>query len=326
MNQKARHNAVCVSPLALLAIASSLPFSCLPVDGLRTEKQHATNQGGRGSVVASALVGLSCGLQGDSRVADLNATLHSSRSTAAIRLLSASRLPAPRVGSVRDSEPRNAFTQLRRTPAADKVHGSLSFVFSAPSSGYGAPSAALAPSFSFSRSFSTAAAVERATGQPMHQRTSLGSASSAVGDQSGDADSLRARVEKLVKSAPVVVFMKGTPEDPRCGYSRSIVEILQLAASEVPALAGLQQAESSLPRSLPEGFFLPVDVWEDLPLREALKRYTNWPTVPQLFIEQQFVGGTDVAAEMFRDSSLHEAIAEAAKKFVEAQRHATQNN
>ncbi|CBZ56093.1 conserved hypothetical protein [Neospora caninum Liverpool] len=114
--------------------------------------------------------------------------------------------------------------------------------------------------------------------------------------------------------------MKGTPENPQCGYSRAIVEILQLAASEEPALSGSDKADASAPNTLPGGFFRPVDIWEDLALREALKRYTNWPTVPQLFIEHQFVGGTDIAAEMFRDRSLHQALSQAAKKFAETAR------
>ncbi|KEP65584.1 UNVERIFIED_CONTAM: glutaredoxin domain-containing protein [Hammondia hammondi] len=227
-------------------------------------------------------------------------------------------------------------TSVRQAPTADiesstelflnpkNVHSLLDFASASPPHSY-----AHTPSFdaeyqssSVSHRTISPVATVNFSGKHAHEGTLQRSSDSGGIEEANTDERLRARVERLVQSAPVVLFMKGTPKNPRCGYSRAIVEILQLAASEEPSLSGCDTTDPSPASSLPEGFFRAVDVWEDLELREALKRYTNWPTVPQLFIEHQFVGGTDVAAEMFRDRSLHQALSRAAKMFAEDARDA----
>ena len=87
------------------------------------------------------------------------------------------------------------------------------------------------------------------------------------------AHALVPKVEEKVKSSPVVIFMKGTPQFPQCGFSSRAVQVLKAAGVE--NVVG-------------------VDVLADDPLWEALEDFTKWPTVPQIFIKGQFVGGVDI--------------------------------
>jgi monothiol glutaredoxin len=87
---------------------------------------------------------------------------------------------------------------------------------------------------------------------------------------------LKKQIEEMVKANKVVIFMKGTPEAPRCGFSNQAVRILQ----------GLNQPLKS------------VDVLSDDALWGALEEYTRWPTVPQIFINGEFVGGCDIVTEL----------------------------
>lgn len=98
---------------------------------------------------------------------------------------------------------------------------------------------------------------------------------------------LIAKVEEIVKSSPVVIFMKGTHQAPQCGFSARAVQVLQAA--------GAEQLKS-------------VDVLSDDPLWEALEEFTDWPTVPQIFINGKFVGGCDIVSEMFERGELKEAL------------------
>lgn len=97
------------------------------------------------------------------------------------------------------------------------------------------------------------------------------------------AHALRSKVEEKVKSAPVVIFMKGTPDFPACGFSNRAVQVLKAAG--VTNLAS-------------------VDVLADDPLWDALEDFTQWPTVPQIFINGQFVGGCDILSEMYERGEL----------------------
>jgi monothiol glutaredoxin len=85
-----------------------------------------------------------------------------------------------------------------------------------------------------------------------------------------------------VKANDVVLFMKGTPETPMCGFSGRSVQILQNIG--VP--------------------FKGVNVLESNELRQGIKDYTNWPTVPQLYVKGEFVGGSDIMMEMFQSGEL----------------------
>src|SRR4051794_17918205 len=98
---------------------------------------------------------------------------------------------------------------------------------------------------------------------------------------------LRSKVEETIKSAPIVIFMKGSPNFPQCGFSARACQVLKAAG--VDKLAH-------------------VDVLADDPLWEALEDYTNWPTVPQIFIHGQFIGGCDIAVEMYERGELQKLV------------------
>jgi monothiol glutaredoxin len=89
-------------------------------------------------------------------------------------------------------------------------------------------------------------------------------------------EDLRKKIENLVKENKLVIFMKGTPEAPRCGFSNQAVQVLKT----------LDQPLKS------------VDVLSDDALWGALEEYTQWPTVPQIFINGEFVGGCDIVTEL----------------------------
>ncbi|KAN0085078.1 Thioredoxin-like fold, partial [Elaphomyces granulatus] len=96
---------------------------------------------------------------------------------------------------------------------------------------------------------------------------------------------IRAAIDKAVASAPVVLFMKGTPEAPQCGFSRASVQIL-----------GLQGVD---PKK-----FTAFNVLEDPKLRQGIKEYSDWPTIPQLYINEEFVGGCDILMSMHQNGEL----------------------
>lgn len=98
---------------------------------------------------------------------------------------------------------------------------------------------------------------------------------------------LVSKVEEIVKSKPVVIFMKGTAEFPMCGFSARTVQILKAV--------GVNDLES-------------VDVLSDDPLWDALEDYTQWPTVPQVFIKGEFVGGCDIVTELYERGELEPMI------------------
>ena len=96
------------------------------------------------------------------------------------------------------------------------------------------------------------------------------------------------RIKGEIDSSPVVLFMKGTPVFPQCGFSARVVQILSHLG--VP--------------------FKGVNVLEDMEIREGIKAYTNWPTIPQLYVNGEFVGGCDIVTEMFQDGELQQALGE----------------
>ena len=100
------------------------------------------------------------------------------------------------------------------------------------------------------------------------------------------------RIDQAVKSHPVVVFLKGTPQLPSCGYSSRTAQMLQ--ACEVD--------------------FAHVNVLEDPEIFENLPRYANWPTFPQLYVNGELVGGHDIAMELFQKGELKTLLQEAVSK------------
>ena len=93
---------------------------------------------------------------------------------------------------------------------------------------------------------------------------------------------LRARIESLLQDNRVVLFMKGVPEQPRCGFSAVVVQILDHLGVD----------------------FTGVDVLQNEQLREGIKSFSDWPTIPQLYVKGEFVGGADITREMFQSGEL----------------------
>ena len=96
------------------------------------------------------------------------------------------------------------------------------------------------------------------------------------------------QIDNEVKTNDVVLFMKGTPDMPMCGFSGRSVQILQNLG--VP--------------------FKGVNVLDSAELRQGIKDYTNWPTVPQLYVKGEFVGGSDIMMEMFQSGELKQLMAD----------------
>jgi monothiol glutaredoxin len=94
------------------------------------------------------------------------------------------------------------------------------------------------------------------------------------------------RIEQLVKTNDVVLFMKGTPLFPQCGFSSRAIAILERLG---------RQYET-------------VDVLQDPEIRQGIKQYSDWPTVPQLYVKGEFVGGSDIMMEMFENGELKELL------------------
>ena len=105
------------------------------------------------------------------------------------------------------------------------------------------------------------------------------------------ADSeLKSRVEELIKGNPVLLFMKGTPEMPRCGFSMRVVQVLDAMDVEYGAIDVLPALQ---------------------PLREVTGEISDWQTFPQLYVNGELVGGSDITLELFRNGELKKLLAEA---------------
>jgi monothiol glutaredoxin len=95
------------------------------------------------------------------------------------------------------------------------------------------------------------------------------------------------RIRQQVTSHPVVLYMKGTPQSPQCGFSANAVQILKACgAHEV----------------------FTVDVLEDAEVRQGIKTFANWPTIPQLYVKGEFVGGSDIMREMYQSGELQKLL------------------
>jgi monothiol glutaredoxin len=99
------------------------------------------------------------------------------------------------------------------------------------------------------------------------------------------------RIDAIVKKDAIVLFMKGTPIFPQCGFSSRAVTILEHLG--VP--------------------FETVDVLQDAEIRQGIKEYSDWPTIPQLYVRGEFVGGSDIMIEMFQNGELQELVAAGAE-------------
>lgn len=97
---------------------------------------------------------------------------------------------------------------------------------------------------------------------------------------------LKERIDNLVKANKILVFMKGTKLMPQCGFSNNVVQILNTLG--VP--------------------FETVNVLDDAEIRQGIKEYSNWPTIPQVYINGEFVGGSDILIDMYQKGQLQETV------------------
>lgn len=98
---------------------------------------------------------------------------------------------------------------------------------------------------------------------------------------------IQSKIQQQISTHPVVLYMKGTPQFPQCGFSANAVRILNAL--------GIKE-------------FFSVDVLQDAEIRQGIKDFSNWPTIPQLYINGQFIGGSDIMAEMYQGGELQELL------------------
>ena len=90
-------------------------------------------------------------------------------------------------------------------------------------------------------------------------------------------------IENKINNDEICLFMKGTPETPQCGFSMTVVNILRIMNLK----------------------FSSVDVLKDVKIRQGIKEFSDWPTIPQLYVKGKFVGGCDIVKEMYENKELH---------------------
>ncbi len=98
---------------------------------------------------------------------------------------------------------------------------------------------------------------------------------------------IQAKIKETVTSNSVVLYMKGTPKFPQCGFSNLATQVLDAC----------------------EAKYLAVDVLQDQDIREGIKQYSNWPTIPQLYVKGEFVGGADIIRAMYDSGELQTLLA-----------------
>lgn len=94
------------------------------------------------------------------------------------------------------------------------------------------------------------------------------------------------KIQSQLASQPVVLYMKGTPDFPQCGFSSRVVQVLQACNAEYRA----------------------INIFEDPELREALKEYSHWPTYPQLYVNGELIGGCDIVMDLFNKGTLQSMV------------------
>jgi monothiol glutaredoxin len=99
--------------------------------------------------------------------------------------------------------------------------------------------------------------------------------------------SVQDTIKNQVTSHPVVLYMKGSPQQPMCGFSATATQILKMC--------GVEQVFT-------------VDVLQDQEIREGIKQFANWPTIPQLYVNGEFVGGCDIMREMYQSGELQKLL------------------
>ena len=97
------------------------------------------------------------------------------------------------------------------------------------------------------------------------------------------------RIDQLVKSNDVVLFMKGNANFPMCGFSGRAIQLLKASGVDTKTMTTF-------------------NVLDDADIRQGIKEYSNWPTIPQLYIKGEFIGGSDIMMEMYESGELHKVI------------------
>ena len=98
---------------------------------------------------------------------------------------------------------------------------------------------------------------------------------------------VKSRIDELLTKNKVVLFMKGSPQFPQCGFSATVVQVLDRV--------GVTN-------------FKDINVLSDAEIREGIKQFTNWPTIPQLYVKGEFIGGCDIVREMYESGELKELL------------------
>ena len=99
-------------------------------------------------------------------------------------------------------------------------------------------------------------------------------------------ETIKKKIEDLINTNEVCLFMKGTPEVPQCGFSLAVSNILKHLKVN----------------------FIGINVLDDSEIREGIKKYSDWPTIPQLYVKKKFVGGSDIVKEMFEKGELQKTL------------------
>lgn len=97
---------------------------------------------------------------------------------------------------------------------------------------------------------------------------------------------IKEKIANTIQTNPVVLYMKGTADFPQCGFSARVTQILNKCNTK----------------------FLDINVLDDEEIRQGIKEYANWPTIPQLYINGEFVGGCDIVSEMYQSGELQELL------------------
>ena len=101
------------------------------------------------------------------------------------------------------------------------------------------------------------------------------------------SENIKERIEKVIKNNHICLFMKGTPDVPQCGFSLAVANVLKHLNVQYKS----------------------INVLEDMEIREGIKDYSDWPTIPQLYISGKFIGGCDIVKELFEKGELKEILA-----------------
>jgi len=111
-------------------------------------------------------------------------------------------------------------------------------------------------------------------------------------DSAAPGGDIRSRIEQDVSSNDILIYMKGTPDSPQCGFSAATIEVFN--ALGVP--------------------YSTRDVLADPELRQGIKAFSNWPTIPQVYVKGQFLGGCDIVTEMYQRGELQQVVQDALGK------------